>query len=29
MNEFREDLRKLYDIAGAEGSSVVFLLSDA
>ncbi|KAA6382715.1 MAG: putative dynein heavy chain, partial [Streblomastix strix] len=29
MNEFREDLRKLYDIAGAEGKPVVFLLSDA
>ena len=27
-NEFREDLKQLYQIAGAEGSPVMFLLSD-
>jgi dynein heavy chain len=28
QNEFREDLRKLYSIAGADGKSTVFLLND-
>eukprot|EP00762_Andalucia_godoyi_P001076 ANDGO_01965.mRNA.1 Dynein-1-beta heavy chain len=28
LNEFREDLKKLYSIAGVEGKPVVFLLSD-
>ncbi|KAK2964418.1 putative Dynein axonemal heavy chain 6 [Blattamonas nauphoetae] len=28
LNEFREDLRKLYTLAGAEGKPTVFLLND-